>query len=91
MALLKKLQMCELRDLILRQVYVQRVKWIYDNDWWAGREPQTGENQKQKEQMEIQELKNTPSEKKNAVEFLQKRLLTAAKKGKFDDKSVEII
>lgn len=41
--------------------------------------------------MEIQELKNTPSEKKNAVEFLQKRLLTAAKKGKFDDKSVEII
>lgn len=80
MALLKKLQMCELRDLILRQVYVQRVKWIYDNDWWAGREPQTGENQKQKEQMEIQELKNTPSEKKKCSGISSKETVDSSKK-----------
>lgn len=81
MALLKKLQMCELRDLILTQVYVQRVKGIYDNDWQAGREPQTGENQKQKEQMEIQELKNTPSEKKMQWNFFKRDYWQQQKKG----------
>lgn len=91
MALPKKLQMCELRDLILTQVYVQRVKGYMTMTDKQVESLRLEKTKNRKNKWKFKSWKIHHQKKKSSGISSKETIDSSKKKRKFDDKSVEII